>query len=111
MDFYTQVSQLCRQIPTGCVATYGQIARLCGKLGGARQVGYAMANRLEEGVPAHRVVNSKGELSGAHAFLVPGLQRSLLEAEGVSFDAAGRVDLKVYGWRPSPEELKGFITE
>ena len=68
-DFYRRAAIVCRRIPYGKTATYGQIARLCGKPRNARQVGYALnRGRLGDGLPAHRVVNSRGILSGAAAF-------------------------------------------
>ena len=75
-------------------------------------VGWIM-NESAEGVPAQRVINSKGELSGSWAFGQPGLMRQLLEAEGIVFSAEGRVDLKRYGWDPSrdlsEEELRNIL--
>ena len=66
MDFYRRAALVCNKIPYGKVATYGQIALLCGKPKNARQVGYALnKGRLGE-VPAHRIINSKGILSGVH---------------------------------------------
>ena len=68
-DFYRRAAIVCRAIPYGKAATYGQIALLCGKPKNARQVGYALnRGRLGEGIPAHRVVNSRGILSGAAGF-------------------------------------------
>jgi methylated-DNA-protein-cysteine methyltransferase-like protein len=75
-------------------------------------VGWFM-NAAPEGVPAQRVINSKGELSGSWAFGQQGRMRSLLEAEGIVFSEDGRVDLKRYGWDPardlSEEELRGIL--
>ncbi|GBD31660.1 DNA base-flipping protein [bacterium HR33] len=89
-----------RRIPRGRVATYGQIARLAGIDGHARQVGYALHSLpAESDVPWHRVINARGRISlpkGSHSYL---LQRSLLEEEGVEFDAQGMVDLSRFGWR------------
>lgn len=66
MDFYKRMGIVCQNIPEGKVATYGQIALLCGKPRNARQVGYGLRHGLAgDNVPAHRVVNSKGILSGA----------------------------------------------
>ncbi len=70
-------------------------------------------NETPEGVPAHRVINSKGELSGSWAFGRPGVMRQLLEQEDIVFSADGRVNLKRYGWDPtrdlSPEDLQTLL--
>jgi methylated-DNA-protein-cysteine methyltransferase-like protein len=95
-SLYERIYEVVGRIPAGRVATYGQVARLAGLPKGARQVGYAMA-ALGRGaprpeVPWHRVVNAKGESS------IGGEQITRLEAEGVSFDERGRIDLKRFGW-------------
>jgi methylated-DNA-protein-cysteine methyltransferase-like protein len=110
--FYALVWQVVRQIPTGRVATYGQIAGMIPAPGGMnekdymawapRWVGGAMANCPSD-VPWQRVINAQGKIS-----LRPGggaeTQRKLLEEEGIAFDARERIDLKKYGWSgPSPE--------
>ena len=90
-DFYQRAAIVCRAIPYGNAATYGQIALLCGKPKNARQVGYALnRGRLGDGIPAHRVVNSRGILSGAAAFETDDMQRRLLEAEGVETQVFNR---------------------
>jgi methylated-DNA-protein-cysteine methyltransferase-like protein len=90
-----------RRIPRGRVATYGQVARLAGLPGRARQVGWALhASGDESGVPWHRVINARGEVSPRSAPGYDRLQQQLLEREGVEFDARGRVALARYGWRP-----------
>jgi methylated-DNA-protein-cysteine methyltransferase-like protein len=98
--------------PAGRVTTYGWLAKAVGYPRGARMVGWFM-NVSPEGVPAQRVINSKGELSGSWAFGQQGRMRSLLEAEGIVFSEDGRVDLKRYGWDPSrdlsEEELRGIL--
>ena len=64
-DFYKRARIVCRTIPKGTAATYGQIALLCGRPTHARQVGYALnRGRLGEGIPAHRVVNAKPARTG-----------------------------------------------
>jgi len=91
-----------RKIPYGMVATYGQIAALAGIPRGARQVGYAM-HALPEGsdVPWQRVINARGEVSArSSAVGFEGCQTELLRAEGVLFDARGRVDLERFRWEP-----------
>lgn len=108
MNFYEKMGCVCRRIPAGRVASYGQIARLCGRPRNARQVGYGLKMDLGGSVPAHRVVNSRGELSGAGHFLTWDLQRALLLAEGVPAVREGglwRVDMARYGWRPTAAEL------
>lgn len=100
--FYEKMQIVCRSIPEGKVATYGQIAMLCGKPRNARQVGAALKKNLAGEVPAWRVVNSKGELSGAKHFDLPGMQQHLLQEEGVKVEWNGKcwcVDLKEYGWK------------
>ena len=88
-----------RNVPRGRVASYGQIAELAGLEGHARQVGYALHALPDgSGVPWHRVINAKGEISPRSAGDSHELQRALLEAEGVEFDAKGRVDLKRFRW-------------
>lgn len=102
-SFSRQVYTLVRQVPVGRVITYGAIARLLGDPRKAREVGWAMAATPDESppIPAHRVINARGELSGGRAFGGYGMQRKLLEAEGVSFTADGRIDLEQYLWLPS----------
>ena len=109
MDFYEKAAIVCRMIPWGTVSTYGQIALLCGNPRYARRVGYALGRKLTD-VPAHRVINHQGVLSGAMAFPTPDAQRQLLESEGIEVlstpDGRGwRVNIKEYGWHPSQEEL------
>lgn len=111
MTFYEKMRIVCLAIPEGKVATYGQIALLCGKPKNSRQVGYGLKNNLAGDVPAYRVVNSKGELSGACHFEVPGLQKMLLEEDDIEVKWNGNnwcVDLKEYGWKNSLEEADMF---
>ena len=92
---FEQVYALVREIPRGKVASYGQIARWLGWPRGARTVGWALRALHTDDVPWHRVVNSQGRVSLRND---DGLQRALLEAEGIVFDTTGRIDLKSYGW-------------
>ena len=112
MTFYEKMRLVCLAIPAGRVATYGQIAMLCGKPRNARQVGYGLREGLAGAdVPAFRVVNSRGQLSGARHFLTSELQRTLLAEDGVPTLWDGRcwyVELKRYGWKTAPEELLRF---
>lgn len=112
MDFYKRARIVCLAIPYGEAATYGQIAMLCGKPKNARQAGYALnRSRLGEGIPAHRIVNTRGILSGAAAFETEDMQRRLLEAEGIEVywtPDGWQVDLKRYGWKNTMEEALEF---
>src|SRR2546421_1315031 len=107
-----RVFALVRACPVGRVTTYGALAKAVGYPRGARMVGWIM-NETPDGVPAQRVINSKGELSGSWAFGSPDLMRQLLENEGIVFSVDGRVDLKRYGWEPardlSDEELQSIL--
>ncbi len=95
-----QTYALVQACPAGRVTTYGWIGKALGYPRGARMIGWFM-NESPEGVPAQRVINSKGELSGSWAFGQRGRMRQLLEAEGIVFSPNERVDLKRYGWDPS----------
>lgn len=100
-ELYSKLYAVIRRIPRGRVASYGQIALLAGFPGRARQVGYALhALPAGSGVPWQRVLNSKGEVSLPPSEGSGGLQRALLEKEGVKFDAWGRVNLEEFGWKP-----------
>jgi methylated-DNA-protein-cysteine methyltransferase-like protein len=96
---YERFYKVIRRIPRGRVATYGQIAKVAGLPGHARQVGYALhALRASTSVPWQRVINAAGGISLRP--LTGGIsQRILLEKEGVIF-AGERVSLLRYGWRP-----------
>ena len=98
MSPYDRIYALVRHIPPGRVASYGQIA---GYLPGvtARMVGYAMAALSDaNGVPWHRVINSRGEISPRPGS-GPAEQRRLLDEEGVAFDRHGRVDFSAVRWQ------------
>ncbi len=108
-----RVLAMVAQIPPGRVMTYGQLAALAGQPGAARQVGYLM-NGLLEGrsaastpLPWQRVINAQGKVS-TDKLGFGDLQRGLLAAEGVAFDAAGKCDLGRAQWWPddpaSPEQ-------
>jgi methylated-DNA-protein-cysteine methyltransferase related protein len=96
---YQRVYRVVARIPRGRVATYGQIAALAGLPRAARQVGYALAALHDQKLPWHRVLNAKGEVSARSEPQFEGLQRAMLEREGVKFDAKGRVSLERYRWR------------
>ena len=112
MTFYDKMRIVCLAIPAGRVATYGQIAMLCGQPSHFRQVGYGLKQGLAgEDIPAFRIVNGKGMLSGAGQFPVPGLQQRMLEEEGVEVTRHGdtwQVNLSQYGWKTTQEDLEAF---
>ena len=98
---YARIYAVVRRIPSGRVTTYGNVARVAGLAGHARQVGYALA-ALPSGttVPWHRVINAQGRLSLERAGSSSGTtQRIRLVGEGVTVDASGRVSLARFGWR------------
>ncbi|UCE87060.1 MAG: MGMT family protein [Deltaproteobacteria bacterium] len=98
---HRRIHDVVRRIPRGRVATYGQIAALARLPRQPRLVGYAL-HALPNGsdVPWQRVINARGEVSPRAQPGADALQRQLLEAEGVTFDGRGRVDLSRHGWRP-----------
>jgi methylated-DNA-protein-cysteine methyltransferase related protein len=89
-----------RRIPRGKVATYGQLSRLIDRRLTPVGVGWAIRAAPDGSIPWQRVVNARGGIStdGEH----PGLQRAMLESEGVRFDKDGTIELERYGWRPPP---------
>lgn len=95
-----RVYEIVRQIPVGRVMTYGQIAIMLGEGYTARTVGYVMHAADTENVPWQRVINSQGACSTGRMTVPVNLQQSILEDEGVKFDAKGRCDLNVYRWLP-----------
>ena len=99
-NYYTQVFEVTQLIPHGRISTYGTIANyLC--LGSARMVGWALNSAIHLGdVPAHRVVNRKGELSGRAHFKPTSKMQELLEAEGVEIVDHKVVNFDKYFWSP-----------
>jgi methylated-DNA-protein-cysteine methyltransferase-like protein len=97
--FHGRVYAVVRQVPPGWVTTYGDVGTMLGSPRVARQVGYALAALREDDVPWHRVINAQGMISVRGDFVRGHEQRRLLEAEGVPFDAAGRMDLVRYRFR------------
>lgn len=106
-DFFEMVYQVVRLIPKGRVTSYGAIAKYLGSAGSSRVVGYAMnaAHSQKNKVPAHRVVNRNGVLTGKHHFLDPFEMQALLEKEGLEVKNDQIVDFAKYYWDPV-EELK-----
>lgn len=103
-EFWIRVYAVVRLIPEGSVTTYGRIGRALGAPRSARMVGWAL-NSLppDSAVPAHRVVNRNGQLSGAHHFGPPDVMRGLLEDEGVTFVDETTVDLAAHLWDPADD--------
>ncbi len=102
-NYHEDVYRVVRQIPSGRVSTYGRIAQLTPVPRGARGVGWALhalAPAQHRDVPWWRVINAAGRIS--NEYNAP-LQRALLEAEGVEFDANGLVDLRRFLWEPEQE--------
>lgn len=83
LNFYEKVYEVARQIPFGRVTSYGAIARFLGAAKSARMVGYALIGSVSKNVPAHRVVNRKGLLTGKFHFEGTNLMQQLLESEGI----------------------------
>lgn len=83
LSFFDKVYQVAKQIPYGRVTSYGAIAKYLGAAKSARMVGYAMNGSHNKDVPAHRVVNRKGLLTGKHHFDGTNLMQQLLESEGI----------------------------
>ena len=103
-DFFEQVYQLVRMIPKGRVSSYGAIAKYLGSASGARMVGWAMnASHQHPDVPAHRVVNRLGILSGKHHFPADRPMQEQLEAEGVVIVEDKVKDFNRLFWDPSQE--------
>lgn len=100
-NFFERVYQIARQIPQGRVTSYGAIAKALGAARSARMVGWAMnASHNREDIPAHRVVNRKGLLSGKHHFNGTNLMQQLLENEGVIVVDNQIVDFEKVFWEP-----------
>lgn len=101
MSYYQKVYEVTQSIPEGRVSTYGAIADYLA-LGSARMVGYALnkCHNSEEYIPAHRVVNRKGELTGRNMFASSTMMQELLEAENVKIKDNKVVDFDVLFWHP-----------
>ncbi|MDN3669675.1 MGMT family protein [Echinicola jeungdonensis] len=103
-NFFNLVYQVVRLIPKGRVSTYGAVAAYLGAKSGARTVGYAMnASHTVPNVPAHRVVNRLGLLTGKNHFESPQKMQKLLENEGVRVINDKVVDFEAIFWDPSEE--------
>jgi len=100
-SYRERVYDIVRQIPAGRVMTYGQIAEILGEGYTARTVGYVMHGADSENVPWQRVINAQGKCSTGKMTLPVNLQQSLLESEGIAFNANGKCDLNVVLWTPT----------
>lgn len=104
-DFFEDVYEVVKLIPTGRVTSYGAIAEYLGAKRSARMVGYAMNSADKtSNIPAHRVVNRAGHLSGKHAFLQPSMEERLAE-EGIKVENDVIIDFNAYFWNPNVELL------
>lgn len=104
-DFYESVFEIVRQIPPGRVTSYGAIARCLGTAGSSRLVGWAMnlSHHQQVYVPAHRVVNRNGLLTGKVHFGSPDVMQELLENEGVNVENDCVTDFHRLFWDPMKE--------
>jgi len=99
--FFERVYEVARQIPYGKVTSYGAIAKVLGAARSARMVGWAMnASHNLEDVPAHRVVNRSGLLTGKHHFDGTNLMQQLLESEGIVVKENQIIDFEKHFWTP-----------
>lgn len=103
-SFYTKVYEIVKLVPVGRVTTYGHIAKYVGAATGARTVGYAMnVSHSDCEIPAHRVVNRNGILTGKHHFNGVNLMQELLESEGIDVKNDKIVDFEKILWDPMTE--------
>ena len=104
-DFFQNVYEVVRLIPKGRVTSYGAIAKYLGTARSSRMVGWAMnsAHSQTQDVPAHRVVNRNGELTGKHHFATPFLMQELLEKEGIKVVKDKIKDFDKLFWNPMKE--------
>ncbi len=105
-NFFELVFEVVRQIPRGRVTSYGAIAEALGTKSSARMVGWAMngAGRVSPKVPAHRVVNRNGMLSGKMHFKSPTKMQELLEREGIKVKNDVILEFEKHFWDPNREE-------
>ena len=99
-NFFHKVYEIVRQIPQGKVSTYATIGKYLGSAKSARMVGWAL-NKCPSDVPAYRVVNQKGLLTGKIHFHGISLMQQLLENEGIVIEKNQIVDLEIFLWKPS----------
>ena len=101
ISFFERCYEVVLRIPYGKVTTYGAIANYLGAVRSARMVGWAMNNSHDRDIPAHRVVNRVGLLTGKHHFDGINLMKQLLENEGHRFDGDRVLNFKDVFWEPS----------
>ena len=103
-DFFINVYDVVRLIPEGRVTSYGAIAKYLGSKQSSRMVGWAMnASHKKKDIPAHRVVNRNGMLTGKNHFESPSQMKYLLEKEGLEIQHDQVVDFNLFFWDPSIE--------
>ena len=104
-NFFELVYEVARQVPKGRVTSYGAIAAVLGTKLSARMVGWAMngSSKAQPKVPAHRVVNRNGMLSGKHHFPTPDRMETLLKKEGIKVREDKVVDFEKIFWDPAKE--------
>jgi methylated-DNA-protein-cysteine methyltransferase-like protein len=101
-SFFERVYEIARKIPEGKVTSYGAIAKCLGSAQSARMVGWAMnASHNYDDIPAHRVVNRKGLLTGKHHFDGTNLMQQLLENEGIKVVDNQIIDFESHFWEPN----------
>lgn len=103
--FFSQVYEITRLIPYGRITSYGAIAAYLGSPGAARMVGWALNNshHLPEFLPAHRVVNRNGMLTGKHHFPGENIMKDLLQSEGIVVEEDQVVEFRKLFWDPNKE--------
>ncbi|HBC05068.1 MAG TPA: MGMT family protein [Aequorivita sp.] len=101
--FFEKVYQVAKLIPYGRVTSYGAIANYLGAAGSARMVGWAMNGSVKKDVPAHRVVNRNGLLTGKHHFQGTNLMQQLLESEGIQVVDNKIQNFERHFWDPNKE--------
>jgi methylated-DNA-protein-cysteine methyltransferase-like protein len=102
-NFFEKVYQVARLIPHGKVTTYGAIGQYLGSPKSARMVGWALNKSIQKNVPAHRVVNKQGLLTGKYHFDGVTLMEQLLENEGVVVKNNQIQEMEIYFWDPNKE--------
>ncbi|MCK7589147.1 MGMT family protein [Subsaxibacter sp. CAU 1640] len=103
LNFFDKVYEVTKLIPYGRVTSYGAIATYLGAARSARMVGYAMNGSTGKDVPAHRVVNRKGLLTGKHHFDGTNLMQQLLESEGIKVKDNQILNFEKVFWDPLKE--------